>query len=242
EIAAQETRLKSLEEQSATAQRALERTSKLSGELTSPQQLDQLKLQSDQARNEFIAAQELIKKLKAGKELKRKDAAAKLAQATAGRARVDAAVPTESLKKARAAAAEKLTLASLVAPYDGIILETPADEGDTVAQAPLIRMADVRRMVAVAEVYETQIPTLRAGQRCELSADALPRKLSGSVERVGTTVGKNRLLSLDPTQPTDAHVVEVRIALDEASSAAASKFVGLQTTATIRTAGAAATP
>ena len=242
ELTTQETRIKSLEEQSQTAARGYERTAKLSAALTSPQQLDQLKLQSNQARNEWVAAQDQIKKLKQGIELKRREAQAKVDQATAGRARVDAAVPLESLKKARAAAVEKLALASLTAPCDGVILETPSDEGDTVAQMPLIRMGDVRAMVAVAEVYETQIPALRENQSCELSSDPLPRKLVGVVERIGATVGKNRMMSLDPMQPTDAHVVEVRIRLDDASSAAAANFIGLQTTAVIRTSDAAPKP
>lgn len=242
DVLSQETRVKSLEEQSKIAARGYERTAKLSSALTSPQQLDQLQLQSDQARNEWVAAQDQIKKLKQGIEIKRRDAVAKVDQATAGRARVDATVPLESLKKARAAAVEKLALASLTAPCDGIIFETPADEGDTVAQMPLIRMGDVRTMVAVAEVYETQVPALRENQSCELSADPLPRKLVGVVERIGATVGKNRMTSLDPMQPTDAHVVEVRIRLDDASSAAAASFIGLQTTAVIRTSDAAPKP
>ena len=242
DVLSQETRIKSLEEQSKIAARGYERTAKLSAALTSPQQLDQLQLQSDQARNEWVAAQDQIKKLKQGIEIKRRDAAAKVDQATAGRARVDASVPLESLKKARAAAVEKLALASLTAPCDGVILETPADEGDTVAQTPLIRMGDVRTMVAVAEVYETQVPALRENQSCELSADPLPRKLVGVVERIGATVGKNRMMSIDPMQPTDAHVVEVRIRLDDASSVAAANFIGLQTTAVIRTSDAASKP
>ncbi|MBA4018416.1 MAG: hypothetical protein C0483_14715 [Pirellula sp.] len=242
DVLSQETRVKSLEEQSKIAARGYERTAKLSAALTSPQQLDQLQLQSDQARNEWVAAQDQIKKLKQGIEIKRRDATAKVDQATAGRARVDATVPLESLKKARAAAVEKLALASLTAPCDGVIFETSADEGDSVAQTPLIRMGDVRTMVAVAEVYETQIPALRLNQTCELSSDPLPRKLSGVVERVGAVVGKNRMMSLDPMQPTDAHVVEVRIRLDDASSAAAANFIGLQTTAVIRTSDAAPTP
>ncbi len=235
ELAAQETRAKSLKEQAEAAARNYERVGKLSKELISGQQLDQAKLAHDQAANEYAAAQEQIAKAKQGIALKRREAELKRSQAAAGRAKVDATVPLESLRKQLAAAEERLKSATLKSPIDGVVLELPAVEGGSVAQVPLIRLADVRSMAAVAEVYETQVAGIREGQPVELSADVLPRNLQGTVERVGQTVGKNRMLSLDPTQPSDAHVVEVRIKLDDASAQIAARFVGLQTTAAIRT-------
>ncbi|MBL9092843.1 MAG: efflux RND transporter periplasmic adaptor subunit [Planctomycetaceae bacterium] len=235
ELAAQETRAKSLKEQAEASARNYERVGKLSKELISGQQLDQAKLARDQAANEYAAAQEQIAKAKQGIALKRREAELKRSQAAAGRAKVDATVPLESLRKQLAAAEERLKSATLKSPIDGVVLELPAVEGGSVAQVPLIRLADVRSMAAVAEVYETQVAGIREGQPVELSADVLPRKLQGTVERVGQTVGKNRMLSLDPTQPSDAHVVEVRIKLDDASAQIAARFVGLQTTAAIRT-------
>lgn len=233
EVAAQETRLKSLELQAATAERNYERLSKLSAEITSPQQLDQAKLLRDQAANELAAAQDQIKKLKTGRDLKQRIAKLKHEEAIAGRTKIDSAVPIESLRKAVAAASERLKQATLTAPSDGVVLEVLGDEGDAVGPTPIIRLGNVAEMVALAEVYETQAAAVRPGQRCEITADALPQKLSGTVERVGTMVGKNRMLSVDPTHGADSHVVEVRIALDGESSRAAGTFVGLQTTATI---------
>lgn len=233
EVTAQERRIKSLELQAETAERNYQRTAKLSAEITSPQQLDQVKLLRDQAANELAAAQDQMKKLKAGRDLKQRVAKLKQEEAIAGRGKIDAAVPLESLRKAVAAAGERLKQSTLTAPSDGVVLEVLGDEGDAVGPTPIIRLGNVAQMVAIAEVYETQARTVRPGQQCELTADALPRKLSGTVERVGTMVGKNRMLSVDPTHGADAHVVEVRIALDAESSRAAGTFVGLQTTATI---------
>lgn len=233
DIASQEKRLKTLEQQAETTERNYQRTSKLSAEITSPQQLDQVKLLRDQAANELAAAQDQIKKLKAGRDLKQRIAKLKQEEAIAGRGKIDAAVPLESLRKAVAAATERLKQSTLTAPSDGVVLEVLSDEGDAVGQTPIIRLGNVAQMVALAEVYETQARSVRPGQRCELTGDALPQKLSGTVERVGTMVGKNRMLSVDPTHGADAHVVEVRIALDDESSRAAGAFVGLQTTATI---------
>lgn len=233
EVAAQETRIKSLQAQAETAERNYTRTAKLSAEITSPQQLDQARLLRDQAANELAAAQDQIKKLKAGRDLKQRLAQLKQAEAVAGRDKIDAAVPTASLGKAVEAAQERLRQSTLRAPIAGKILEVLGDEGDAVGPTPIIRLGDVSRMVAIAEVYETQAHAVAANQRCELTADAIPQKLVGTVERVGSVVGKNRLLSVDPTHGADSRVVEVRILLDDASSAAAANFVGLQTTATI---------
>jgi len=233
EVAAQETRVKSLELQAEAAERNYQRTSKLSAEITSPQQLDQVKLLRDQAANELAAAQDQIKKLKAGRDLKQRIAQLKQKEAIAGRSKIDASVPLESLRKAVEAADERLKQSTLTAPSDGVVLEVLGDEGDAVGATPIIRLGNVAQMVAIAEVYETQAGSVRPGQRCELTGDALPQKLSGTVERVGTMVGKNRMLSVDPTHGADAHVVEVRIALDAESSRTAGAYVGLQTTATI---------
>ena len=233
EVAAQETRIKSLQVQAETAARNYDRTAKLSAEITSPQQLDQALLLRDQAANELAAAQDQIKKLKAGRDLKQRLAQLKQAEAVAGRDKIDAAVPTASLGKAVEAAQERLRQSTLRAPIAGKILEVLGDEGDAVGPTPIIRLGDVSHMVAIAEVYETQAHAVAAGQRCELAADAIPQKLAGTVERVGSVVGKNRLLSVDPTHGADSRVVEVRILLDDASAAAAAKFVGLQATATI---------
>jgi HlyD family secretion protein len=233
EVTAQETRIKSLELQAATAERSYQRTSKLSAEITSPQQLDQVKLLRDQAANELAAAQDQVKKLKAGRDLRQRIAGLKQKEALAGKNKITASVPLESLRKAVEAANERLKQSTLTAPSDGVVLEVLGDEGDAVGPTPIIRLGNVAQMVALAEVYETQAGSLRPGQRCELTGDALPRKLSGTVERVGTMVGKNRMLSVDPTHGADAHVVEVRISLDAESSRAAGAYVGLQTTATI---------
>lgn len=236
EVASQEERIKSLDIQAQTARRNYDRAAKLSADVTSEQQLDQLRLLRDQAANELLAAQSQLKKLKAGRDLRRREAEAKLAEAQAARAKIDAALPEQSLAKAVAAAEEKLKLATLASPIDGVVLEVLCDEGDVVGQMPLVRLGDVSKMVAVAEVYETQVSAVRVGQRAEITADALPASLIGRVERVSTVVGKNRMFSLDPTRNTDLRVVEVRIAIDDPGPAA--QFVNLQATAVIRTAAA----
>jgi HlyD family secretion protein len=233
EVTAQQTRVKSLELQAETASRNYDRVSKVSSDITSPQQLDQVRLLRDQAANELAAARDQIAKLMKGRDLRKIESAAKLDEARAGRMRIDATVPLRSLEVAGQVALEKQTLSVLKAPSDGRILEVLCDEGDGVGQLPLIRMGDVRQMVAIAEVYETQVRYVAEGATAEFTADAIPGKLSGKVERIGTVVGKNRMYSLDPTRNADLRVIEVRVLLDAASSQRAAKYVSLQVNASI---------
>lgn len=233
ELSAQRTKLQALEKGLEIARRDYDRLSKLDAAITSAQELEHAGLMRDRAAIELAASQELIKKLEAGRDLRSREAQATLDQAQAGRAKVEPSVPIESLRKALAAADERLRLATLRSSCDATVLEVPADEGDVVGQMPLVRLADLRSMIARAEVYETQAAAVRPGQRVEITADALPTTLAGTVERVGAVVGGNQLFSLDPRRTTDNRVVEVRIRLDDAAVAA--RFVNLQVTATIQT-------
>lgn len=233
ELSAQRTKLQALEKGLEIARRDYDRLSKLDAAITSQQELEHAGLMRDRAEIELTASKELIKKLEVGRDLRSREAQATLDQARAGRAKVEPSVPIESLRQALAAAEERLRSATLRAPCDATVLETFADEGDAVGQMPLVRLADLRSMIARAEVYETQVAAVQPGQRVEITADALPTTLAGTVERVGAVVGGNQLFSLDPRRTTDNRVVEVRIRLDDAGVAA--KFVSLQVTATIRT-------
>jgi HlyD family secretion protein len=233
ELAAQRARLTALDKALELARRDYDRLSKLDAKITSAQELEHAALMRARAESEQIAASELIKKLEVGRDVRRREAEATLDQAQAARAKVDASIPVESLDKALAAARERLRLATLRSPIDGVILETPADEGDVVGQMPLVRLGDLRSMVALAEVFETQVAEIRVGQRAVITADALSKPIIGKVERIGSVVGGNKLASLDLRRTTDNRVVEVRIALDDPTAAA--RLIHLQVTATIET-------
>jgi len=234
ELAAQRTRLQSLQKGVEIAKRNHDRLTRLDKSITSSQELEQSELVRDQAAIDLTAAQQMIEKLEAGRDLRRREATAGLEQAQAARAKVDAAVPLESLRRAVALVDERLRLSTLRAAGDATVLEVWAEEGDVVGQSPLLRLGDLRTMSARAEVYETQIGAVRVGQSVEITADALPKPIAGTVERIGSVVGSNRLTSLDPRRSTDNRVVEVYIRLNDAAEA--SRFVNLQVTATINTA------
>jgi HlyD family secretion protein len=91
-------------------------------------------------------------------------------------------------------------------------------------------MGDVRSMVARAEVFQTDVLDVAAGDPAEVIV--LGRTVSGEVTRVGTVVGRNTISSLDPAALADRRVVEVVVRLADPSMA--SRLVNMQVDVTIR--------
>ena len=74
-------------------------------------------------------------------------------------------------------------------------------------------------MVAVAEVYDTQIARVRVGQQVRLSGRNLHgSELRGRVSEIGKLVQKQSTFTNEPGENFDRRVIEVRVRLDDASS------------------------
>ena len=82
------------------------------------------------------------------------------------------------------------------------------------------------RMFAVAEVYETDITSVKVGQLAKIKTSAMDKELSGKVDRISIKVGRLDVVGTDPIAKTDARVVEVFILLDD--SEAVSRFTNMQ--------------
>ena len=122
-----------------------------------------------------------------------------------------------ALKVARAnleGAQAELALAEVRAPTSGRVLRIHAHAGERVGPEGLLELGRTDNMMAVAEVYETDIGRVRVGQSAEITSPALAGPLHGRVERIGLMVAKNDVLGTDPVAKTDARVVEVEIRLE----------------------------
>lgn len=237
DVTAQQAQVTVLEKNLQLARQDLERLSSLDDDITSPQQLEQSQLRVEQGVAELEAAQTSLAKLKASIPLQRRQAEAKLAAAEATRQRAVQAVPLESARRNVEMADESLKLTVIQAPSAGRILDILTHPGEAISSQPLLTMADVGAMVAVAEVYETDVRFIRPGQKATIRSNALAGDLTGVVERVGSQVGRNQVVSLDPTRSADLRVIDVRIQLDEPSAAA--DMIDLQVTVTIDTSSGA---
>jgi HlyD family secretion protein len=114
----------------------------------------------------------------------------------------------------------ELDLAVVRSPITGRVLEVHAREGERVGADGIAELGQTDAMCAIAEVYETDVPRVRVGQRATVTSPALARPVTGTVDRVGLKIGKKDVLSVDPAAKTDARVVEVRVLLDDPAQVA----------------------
>jgi HlyD family secretion protein len=208
--------------------------------IVSDQQLAHQRVATDKARNELAAGQDEYKKLRQSIDLSNREATAKLRTAAANRARIPSMVQLDSLQKQVELSRRRLDLTVLRAPSDGEILKIMMSEGETLAQQPILQMADTSHMVAVAEIYEDDALRVKLGEAASVESTALDRPLTGHVAHVGTMVAKNTVVGLSPTASTDLRVVEARIALDSADDAR--RLINLQVTAYLPAAARSSEP
>ena len=83
-------------------------------------------------------------------------------------------------------ARQQLAYSTIVAPFDGVILEVKAGLGDAVtANAGLITLADTSAVEIEATVIEEDYPLVQAGQPVELNFDVRPEAaVAGRVDRI----------------------------------------------------------
>lgn len=107
----------------------------------------------------------------------------------------------------------------LYAPIDGTVLDVIARAGEFIDIEGAIALGNVNQMVAIAEVYETDIHRVRVGQSASISSAVLGTGLSGKVHSIQRMVAKQDQLGTDPAARKDARIIEVEILLDDAGPA-----------------------
>jgi HlyD family secretion protein len=138
-------------------------------------------------------------------------------------------------RAARDRAAAALERAYLRAPSDGQILKIHARAGEKIGESGLLDLAQTDRMVAVAEVYQTDVGLVRVGQPATVVGQAVQGSLRGTVTQVGLQVLQQNVFSNQPGENLDRRVVEVRILLDPASTARVRSLTNLQVEVSIET-------
>jgi HlyD family secretion protein len=202
-------------------------------ELVSEQELERQKLLVRQAEVELAAANADLEKLNRTRDLTLAAALADLHAAEAGKGQVQALIALESLERRSEMAKAQLAQTRIRAPTKGTILKVFVVEGESIGAMPILQMADLDEMVAVAQVYETDVKRVHLGQSAVVKSEAFEGQyakdgIRGKVVQIGSTVATPELKSLDPFARADRHVVAVRVALDEEGSRQAAKLVNLQ--------------
>jgi len=123
------------------------------------------------------------------------------------------------LEEARAAilrAEAEYNLARVTAPLDGVVLKVYAHSGEAVdLKKGIVDLGNTDQMYVSAEVYSTDVPRLKIGQKATVRIERSDIRLTGVVEEIGLLVRKNEVIAADPASELDERVVEVKVRLDE---------------------------
>jgi HlyD family secretion protein len=118
-------------------------------------------------------------------------------------------------------------------PVAGQILRINTRVGEQVnTQDGIAELGQTRQMYAIAEVYETDIVRVKAGQTVSLTSEygGFKGELNGRVEQVAMQIGKAKLGQdkQNPSTDVNARVVEVKIRLEPQDSPKAAALTGMQ--------------
>lgn len=185
----------------------------------------------EKRQRELLTAEATVRETEAA--LRRIEAQTQSRSAEPG-ALIDVAVTRQELAAAEAdlkVAKASLELAIVRAPTRGRILSIKARAGERIGSDGVLEMGATHMMRAVIEVYQTDIGRVRVGQQVSIRADALAAPIGGRVERSSPVIKRQSVINNDPATATDARVVEVFVAFDDAVSREIASLSRLQVTA-----------
>lgn len=136
--------------------------------------------------------------------------------------------PLSLIRMQITAAEQQLERARLISPIAGNVVAIDTRVGESVAQFPLIQVADLSRMGCVVEIYQTDAPHVRIGQQVQLRNIAFEQPLKGSIARIDRLVGYPQLRSMDPLAKVDYRTLPVMVEITPADSATAARWLQLQ--------------
>ena len=139
------------------------------------------------------------------------------AQSTRDAARANVVGLEQRIGQARAnlaAARDTLSKTTMRAPMDGVVTALPVEEGEVAvigtmnnAGTVLMTIADMSVVEAVMEVDETDIPSVKVGQRASVTIDAYPNKtFPGLVTEVASSPIKVNGVATGTTQAVNFEV------------------------------------
>ena len=215
---------------------------------------DSKKLTADTTRQALQEAQAVLQRTEATAQRQLQEARAELArlestgQAQLASARstlaevaevrpVDVQTAQAELDVAKAAlvkAHNDLDKATIKAPQAGQILDIYTQPGEQMSAEGIVALGQTQQMLAVAEVYQSDISRVRLGQTVTVTGQAFEGKLTGKVVEIGQQISRQSVFSGEPGENLDRRVVEVKIALLPKDSQQVADLSNLQVQAVIQ--------
>ncbi|MBD2562909.1 MULTISPECIES: ABC exporter membrane fusion protein [Nostoc] len=122
----------------------------------------------------------------------------------------------------------ELAGAYIKAPMAGQIIKIHTRVGEKISDSGIADLAQTNQMMAIAEVYQTDISKVKLGQQAVISSQAFAGELRGTVAQIGLQVNRQNVFSNQPGENLDSRVVEVKIRLNPEDSKRVAGFTNLQ--------------
>jgi HlyD family secretion protein len=122
----------------------------------------------------------------------------------------------------------ELAGAYIKAPMAGQIIKIHTRVGEKISDSGIAELAANDQMMAVAEVYQTDIAQVKLGQQAVITSKAFVGELRGSIAQIGRQVIRQNVFSNQPGENLDRRVIEVKIRLNPQDSKRVAGFTNLQ--------------
>jgi HlyD family secretion protein len=137
---------------------------------------------------------------------------------------------TAILKQART----NLQQAYIRSPTSAQILKIHARTGEKIDDSGIVELGQTSQMVAVAEVYQTDIGKVKLGQQAIVTSQAFSGELKGKVSQIGLQVNRQNVFSNQPGENLDRRVIEVKIRLNPEDNNKVAGLTNLQVSTAIQ--------
>lgn len=124
--------------------------------------------------------------------------------------------------------------AYIKAPMAGRILKIHTRMGEKIGDEGIADLGQTSLMVAVAEVYQTDISKVRLGQQAVVTSGAFAGQLRGNISQIGLQVNRQNVFSNQPGENMDRRVIEVKIRLNPEDSKRVAGLTNLQVQTAIK--------
>ncbi|WP_341530655.1 ABC exporter membrane fusion protein [Nostoc sp. UHCC 0302] len=122
----------------------------------------------------------------------------------------------------------ELVGADIKSPMTGQIIKIHTRVGEKISSSGIADLGQTEQMIAVAEVYQTDINKVKLGQKAVVTSQAFPGELRGTVSQIGLQVNRQNVFSNEPGENLDRRVIEVKIRLNPEDSKKVAGLTNLQ--------------
>lgn len=122
----------------------------------------------------------------------------------------------------------ELNQAYIKAPVDGQIIKIHSRLGEKIGDNGIADFGQTAQMVAIAEIYQSEISQIQIGQPAIITSPAFTGKLKAKVSDIGLQVSQQNVFANQPGENMDRRVVEVKVLINPQDSQKVAGLTNLQ--------------